>query len=559
MTPAIAILAHKNLGRVTQLVRFLSDAGLHVCVHIDQSVPADSFNNFKTSLSNYPDILWAERIECEWGHFSLVEATLGMSAAILAEWPDAGHVMLLSGDSLPTRAPAKFIAYLQKNPDVDFIESVAIGNDNWITGGLGIERFTLSFPFSWKKQRRLFDLWVEVQRKLRIKRSIPSGLRPHIGSQWWCLSRQTLEAILNDPAKPQNDAYFRKCWIPDESYFQTLVRAHARTIESRSLLFSRFDHQGKPTAFYDDHADFLGTIDAFFVRKIWVGAKELYQRFLNPLSETLSDEVKLTPNFARIDIAADRRKTGRSGLYMHGRAPSQWYEEYAPTANIYHAFTGFNAVYPHFNDWQETNNKVRPHGRLFAKSGVRFVNDGLIGAGGMSDSAAIRDLAPENFLCNLVWNTREEGLKFHYEICDHPKIGKFLLTDPNANLHFIRHGWMLELLNQNIENEEYLRARATDMINRERVLIDALKQPKTICTYNVWTLGEVLSNPQAALSATLGEANSQAPVILPEMADTARLSNFTRDLKNIGVDIDSTLLEPPAMGIQTKTGLRAQQ
>ena len=244
---------------------------------------------------------------------------------------------------------------------------------------------------------------------------------------------------------------------------------------------------------------------------------------------------------------------------MHGRAPNQWHEEYSPTAKPYHVFTGFTAVFPGFDDWQGTHSGVRPHGRLFAKSSVQFVNDGLIGAGGMSNSAAIRDLAPENFLCNLVWNTREKGLKFHYEICDLPKIGKFLLADPYANLHFIRHGWMLDLLNRNIENAEYLRTNATTMINRERSFILSLKQSKTTCTHHVWTLGEVLSNPQRALSATLGEANLQIPIILPEMADASRLSDFARDLKNIGVDIDGTLLESPAVSIQTKTGLKAQQ
>lgn len=557
MTPAIAILAHNNLGRVTQLVRFLSDAGLHVCVHVDQSISADNYRKFKASLCNCPDVLWAKRIECEWGRFSLVEATLCMSSRILAKWPDAGHVMLLSGDSLPIRAPSEFTAYLQENRNVDFIESVAIVNDDWIVDGLGIERFTLSFPFSWKKQRQLFDLWVEVQRKLRIKRRMPDGLRPHIGSQWWCLSRQTLEAILNDPAKPQYDAYFRKCWIPDESYFQTLVRIHARTIESRSLLFSRFDHQGKPTAFYDDHAELLGTVDAFFVRKIWAGARGLYQQFLNPSPINLVDEATAAPNFKSIDTAAARRKSGRSGLYMHGRAPSQWFEEYSPTTKPYHVFAGFNAVFPNFNDWQETHDRVRPHGRLFAKSGVRFVNDALMGAGGISNSAAIRDLAPENFLCNLIWNTRDEGLTFHYEISDLPKIGKFLLTDPHANLHFVRHGWMLDLLNQNIKNMDFLRAKATGMVNRERIFLDALKRPTVNCTYNVWALGEVLSNPQAALSATLGDADMQTPIILPEMADTTRLSDFTRDLKNIGVDIDVDLLESPGAGIQMETGLQA--
>jgi len=559
MTPAIAILAHYNLERVAQVAQFLSDHGLNLCIHVDQNVSADDFNKFKSSLANCPDILWAKRSVCEWGHFSLVEATLDMAAEILTEWPNAGHMMLISGDSLPIRSPADFIAFLRENSDVDFIESVAIGNNNWITGGLGIERFTLSFPFSWKKQRRLFDLWVEVQRKLRIKRRIPDGLRPHIGSQWWCLSRQTLEAILNDPAKSQNDAYFRKCWIPDESYFQTLVRNHARTIESRSLLFSRFDHQGKPTAFYNDHVGLLDSIDAFFARKIWAGSNALYQHYLNPLPKTLDNEERTAPNFDQIDIAASRRKIGRSGLYMHGRAPSQWYGETSPTAAPYHVFTGFKAVFPGFDDWHETRKGVRPHGRLFARSGVHFVNDEEFGAGGMSSSAAIRDLSPENFLCNLVWNTRKNSLKFHYEICDLPKIGTFLLADPHANLHFIRHGWILDLLSRDIKNNAFLRTTATEMITRERDFIAALKQPKTTCICNVWKLGEVLSNPQPALSATLGEAAMQTPLALPKMVDTAKLFDFARDLKNLGVDIDDALHESPNGVVQIKTDLKAQR
>jgi len=115
------------------------------------------------------------------------------------------------------------------------------------------------------------------------------------------------------------------------------------------------------------------------------------------------------------------------------------------------------------------------------------------------------------------------------------------------------------LLNRNIKNAAYLRSNATTMISGERRFLAALKQPKTNCTYKIWTLGEVLSNPQRALSATLGEANLQTPIILPEMTDASRLFDFARDLKNIGVDIDDTLLESPAKGVQTKTNLQAQQ
>ena len=47
-----------------------------------------------------------------------------------------------------------------------------------------------------------------------------------MGSQWWCLTRATLRAILRDPDRPALARYFRGVWIPDESYFQTLARRH---------------------------------------------------------------------------------------------------------------------------------------------------------------------------------------------------------------------------------------------------------------------------------------------------------------------------------------------
>src|SRR5690606_24968222 len=139
----------------------------------------------------------------------------------------------------------------------------------WTVGGLDHERFTLRFPFSWKRQRKLFDGYVHMQRRLGLKRRIPTGIEPHMGSQWWCLSRRTLTAILESPRRGEMDNYFKRVWIPDESYYQTLVRLHSDRVESRSLTLSKFDYQGKPHIFYDDHLQLLRRSDCFMARKIW--------------------------------------------------------------------------------------------------------------------------------------------------------------------------------------------------------------------------------------------------------------------------------------------------
>ncbi len=152
-------------------------------------------------------------------------------------------------------------------------------------------------------------------------RRVPEGIVPHIGSQWWCLTRQTLSAILEDPDRAVYDRYFKRVWIPDESYFQTLVRLYSQSVESRSLTLSKFDYQGKPHIFYDDHLQLLRRSDCFVARKIWPHANRLYDNFLNEENPLKGAE----PNPGKIDRifskAVERRTRGRAGLF-HAKSPA---------------------------------------------------------------------------------------------------------------------------------------------------------------------------------------------------------------------------------------------
>ena len=115
-----------------------------------------------------------------------------------------------------------------------------------------------------------------------LSRSIPADLQIQIGSQWWCLRRRTVEAIL-DFARRRRDVtrFFRTTWIPDETFFQTLVRHLVPETQIRTrtrLTFLMFTDYGMPVTFYNDHYDLLLSQDALFARKISPEATELKQR-----------------------------------------------------------------------------------------------------------------------------------------------------------------------------------------------------------------------------------------------------------------------------------------
>jgi len=280
MTVGIVMLVHTALGRAEQVARQWTRAGCPVVIHADRNVPKADYDAFTAALSDEPLVRFSRRHRCDWGTWALVAATQDACERMLAEFPEARHVYLASGACLPLRPVEELVAYLADRPHTDFIESATTSEVPWTVGGLDEERFTLRFPFSWRRNRYLFDRFTEFQRRVGFRRRIPKDIVPHMGSQWWCLTRKTLTAILEDPRRPVYDRYFRRVWIPDESYFQTLARLYSTNIESRSLTLSKFDYQGKPHIFYDDHLQLLRRSDCFVARKIWPHADRLYRAFL---------------------------------------------------------------------------------------------------------------------------------------------------------------------------------------------------------------------------------------------------------------------------------------
>ncbi len=544
MSVGISLLLHQNFGRAAELTRALLREGCKVAVHIDAKTPEPQIAAYISEFANTPALTMVKRIKCEWGTFSLVRAQVRTSRALLDNYRDVTHVVQLSGSCLPTRPIAELLTFLHKNRGTDYIESVVAGENNWIKGGLESERFSLYFLASWRRQRRLFDISVTLQRKFGIKRTIPSGLEAHVGSQWWALCRETLQAILNDPNLKQYDRYFSKCWIPDESYFQTLVRKHAKRIESRSLTFSRFDQHGNPMLFYDDHLEYLEHLSGFFVRKVWNGSDQLYDVLLaKDFSASPRDREMRLAFGAQTEQLESRRNNGRTGLSMQSRVLKH-NKGRSETAAPYSVLVGFNKAYPMIDNWltQQINQPVQ--GDLFAINTVEMAQNAYLSVGNLSGNGIIRDYAPIEYLTNFLWNNRHSPITFQFWSAKKAKVFSFIANDPNACIHYVRSAWAVELMQENITNINVLKSRATAMMALDDRRIDALKSGHA--TFKVYSLAETLAKPAAVLYeliATLAPKSETMPRALPEMIDWQGLENFANLLKNNGMNIDFELAE----------------
>lgn len=537
MSVGFVMLVHEALHRAEQVARHWATRNCPVVIHVDKRVSRQDYTSFVKSLADLENIKFSGRHQCEWGTWSLVAASQTATKLMLKSFPDVRHVYLSSGSCLPLRPAEELITYLEDRPMINFIESVTTEDVPWTVGGLDAERFTLRFPFSWKRHRRLFDRYVRLQRRFRFKRRIPAGLVPHMGSQWWCLTRQTLTAIFDDPERDVYERYFKKVWIPDESYYQTMVRLYSTNIESRSLTLSKFDFQGKPHIFYDDHMQLLRRSDCFIARKIWPHADKLYKGFL---SDTVNIMTGAEPNPGKIDRifskAVERRTKGRPGLYMQSRFPNEGWEN-GKTSAAYSVFEGFSELFEDFQPWLARAVGARVHGHLFGPEKAEFSSDQTVFSGAMTDATAIRNYNQPAFLTNLIWNTRGERQCFQFGPRDKQDISWLMAMDPNAHILVISGAWAVNLFRSN-NNFSAIRKEAARLQKIESEHLDILRSGHAKARVRIWTMADFVEAPMEALQSIIDEIGARSAHKLteaPRMVSLDGFGQFLQNLKNQGM------------------------
>ncbi|TQS71627.1 beta-1,6-N-acetylglucosaminyltransferase [Rhodobacteraceae bacterium] len=295
---AFILLTHKDPEAIIRQAARLTAAGDFVSIHFDARAKPADFQKIRDGLGSNPSVCFSKkRLKCGWGEWSLVAATLEAVSAAVDAFPDASHFYMLSGDCMQIKTSEYAHDFLDRN-ECDFIESFDFFSSDWIQTGFKEERLIYRHWFNERTQKWLFYQSYEWQKRFGFTREVPDDIEMMIGSQWWCLRRDTVEKVLQFcKDRPDVMRFFRTTWIPDETFFQTVVRhvVADREIKTRTLTFLMFTDYGMPLTFYNDHYDLLLAQDYLFARKISPEAKELKARLGRLWGETgvhfpISDE-----------------------------------------------------------------------------------------------------------------------------------------------------------------------------------------------------------------------------------------------------------------------------
>jgi len=277
---AYILLCHKNAEAIVQQALGLTAVGDCIAIHFDARASAADYKAITETLRDNPNVTFAKRVKCGWGEWSLVQGSLNAIIAAEKAFPDATHFYMVSGDCMAIK-PATYIHRFLDENESDFVEHNDFFESDWIKTGMKEDRLFYRHWFNERGHKALFYNSYRLQKLLKFSRPLPEGLDIKIGSQWWCLRRRTIEAILKF-LRTRKDVlrFFKTTWIPDETFFQTLVLhlVPKEEVVNRTLTFLIFSDYGMPVTFFNDHFDFLLSQDSFFARKISPHALDLKRK-----------------------------------------------------------------------------------------------------------------------------------------------------------------------------------------------------------------------------------------------------------------------------------------
>jgi hypothetical protein len=227
--PAFAILAHTEPKLLSRLLERLNP--FPTVVHIDAKQKLEVFSQSCTEAT-----FLKERVNVNWGGFTVVEAMLHVLNEAAKQISPDDHVVLLSGQCYPARPLGELVTFLQRSPYIQHCDASLIFDD------VGYARDRLVRRWYYDKfpcRTGLSDVQNKVLRKVlaavmpRRKEASFSPFFPVAGSQWVALTAACIKDLTKIAAEPRTRGMFNTTMAPDEIFLHTLLYNHWRVVETR--------------------------------------------------------------------------------------------------------------------------------------------------------------------------------------------------------------------------------------------------------------------------------------------------------------------------------------
>lgn len=445
MKIAFALLADRMPLLVERLVKNLISAGHLVVLHYDQKSPDEQFDYLARNLAGSPTIRFAKRVRVRWGQWSIVAATLNCLQTIEDAGWEPDYVYLLSGTDYPIRPSRELVRFLERNRGMEFIEGLPADGANWVKTGPQQERYQYRFFYNWREQRYRFEISYALQRILGLKRQMVRCFEPYIGSQWWVLSWQTLRKVMDLARQPDIIRFFRTTLIPDELFFQTLVRhlVPESRIVNRTLTLYQFSDYGCPVVYYSDHFEYLIRQPFFMARKLSPYCNALRDRldscWRGEVTPLPFDDHEAGVVGSEYEDWRFTYRDGAPGCPVPGRSYGRWYEDHERLRTPFFVLIGTSSAELRlFQRALAQNHDVLCHGQLFHPKSIEFAAGRPCFGGYAADDLELRAHSAPQFLADVIRSERRRTSGFLLRWGQGWHITELVCDRPNARVLILR-------------------------------------------------------------------------------------------------------------------------
>lgn len=202
------ILLHRFPEQFKRMFRAIYAPGNSYVIHVDKGSGAEFAADIAEFLKPYHGVAIIESKKALWGGYSLVDAELRGMAKLLAMSSSWTHYINLSGQDFPLKSQAYIRDFLRANPRRQYIRAL---------DQRAIRPDTLN---------RVSHMFVEALGRMfrtPVPRPFLKGATPFIGTQWKVVTRSFCQFAVHHPSADRFKTFYRRSFIPDEAFFQTLM------------------------------------------------------------------------------------------------------------------------------------------------------------------------------------------------------------------------------------------------------------------------------------------------------------------------------------------------
>jgi hypothetical protein len=257
MRLAYLILAHNTPRHLRRLIRALKSPDAAFLIHVDGR---SDIEPFRCGGFDHNVAFLENRFDVYWDDFSKVDATIRLIRHAVNQYREPDYLVLLSGCDYPLRSPGYIENFFRKNQGHQFMNSVPLPCDALGKPLARLEHYWLPTPYRSQFVVRAVARLNAVNNRLELVTRdyarVFKGLRPFGGSTWWALTRQACQYILSFiDSRPEIVTFFRNTYMPDESFFQTIIGNSAFSADRvRNLTFADWSRpNGGPGMIDMDH------------------------------------------------------------------------------------------------------------------------------------------------------------------------------------------------------------------------------------------------------------------------------------------------------------------